>query len=100
METKLDEIIDLVAASVKEVNDHLGKPDLANPTPETRLYGAEGAFDSLALVSLIADIEGNISEKLGKDIVLADERAISQKRSPFRNIRSLAEYIKKLLDEE
>jgi hypothetical protein len=31
---------------------------------------------------------------------LGDERAVSQKHSPFRTVQSLAEYICKLIDEQ
>ena len=55
-------------------------------------------MDSLALVSFIADLEDKISDEFEKDIVLADEKAMSAKTSPFRNIESLTSYIKSLLE--
>ena len=41
-----------------------------------------------------------LSERLGKDIILADERAMSQARSPFRRVSSLVDYIEVLLENE
>ena len=55
-------------------------------------------MDSLALVSFIADLEDKISDEFEKDIILADEKAMSEKTSTFRNIESLTSYIKSLLE--
>lgn len=84
---------------LKELNEELENESLDNPTKETKLYGGSGALDSLALVSFITDLEERISDEFEKDIVLADEKAMSQKTSPFRNIESLTLYIEKLLAE-
>ncbi|BAI79865.1 conserved hypothetical protein [Deferribacter desulfuricans SSM1] len=95
-----DRIQDIIIHSLKELNEELEKVELENPTIETRLYGVDGVLDSLALVTLITDLEEKISEEFGKNITLADERAMSQRRSPFRDVKSLVEYIEILLKEE
>jgi acyl carrier protein len=59
----------------------------------TCLYGADAPLDSMALVNLIADIEDAVSEKFDASIALADEKAMSAKNSPFRNIGSLVEAV-------
>lgn len=82
-----------------EFNEELENEELNNPTLKTKLYGINGVLDSLALVSFITDLEEVISEKFDKDIVLADEKAMSATTSPFRNIESLTNYILKLLEE-
>ena len=56
-------------------------------------------MDSLALVSFIADLEDKISDEFEKDIILADEKAMSQRTSPFRSVETLTNYIQKLLEE-
>ena len=38
-------------------------------------------------------------EEFEKDIVLADEKAMSIRTSPFRNVESLTSYIESLLEE-
>jgi acyl carrier protein len=90
-------IIEIVNATLIEMSQELGKPQLANPTPETRIFGGEGALDSIALVSFIADLEGRISSELETDIILADELAMSQKTSPFRSVSTLTAYIVELM---
>jgi hypothetical protein len=60
---------------------------------ETILYGAGGALDSLNLVSLILDVEQGVNERSGGGLVLADAQAMSQRRNPFRDVRSMADYV-------
>ena len=94
----MNTITQLIITSLSELNEELNEPSLENITEQTRLFGGNGALDSLALVSFIADIEESVATKFGKNIVLADEKAMSQKVSPFRTVESLANYIQKLLD--
>ena len=47
----------------------------------------------------ILQVEEAIEDEFETTIVLADEKAMSQKNSPFRNIGTLAEYIEKILKE-
>jgi len=67
---------------------------------ETLLFGDAGLLDSVGLVSLIVAIEQEIESDLGLSIVLADERAMSQKHSPFRSIGALADYAASLVSAE
>ena len=39
------------------------------------------------------DGEQEVQARYGLDISLTDDRAVSQKRSPFRSVGSLADYI-------
>ena len=95
MQQKIEKII---IDTLKELNEELENDAFLNPNSKTKLYGGNGAMDSLALVSFIADLEDKISDKFEKDIILADEKAMSAKTSPFRNIESLTSYIKSLLE--
>jgi len=88
----------LIIETLVDLNEVLKKDELNNPTKETKLYGGKAPLDSLGLVSFITDLEGAISDELGKDIVLADERAMSQKTSPFRSVASLTNYIVNLIE--
>lgn len=86
--------------ALRELGAELGKPELTHPVPELRLLGANAPIDSMGLVSLIADLEGRIAAEFGKEIVLADERAMSAFRSPFRTAEALAAHIRALVDED
>ena len=66
---------------------------------DTTIYGNDSRLDSLGLVNLLVTIEQNIEDEFDVSITIADERAMSQKRSPFRTIGTLADYIDMLLRE-
>ena len=59
---------------------------------DAAIFGPASPLDSLGLVALLLDVEEGL-QALGYDVTLSDERAVSQKRSPFRSVRSLVEYV-------
>jgi hypothetical protein len=65
----------------------------------TRLLGHDAPLDSLGLVMVLAGFEASINDAFGLAIVLADERAMSMERSPFRTVSSLIDYASSVLDE-
>jgi acyl carrier protein len=72
-------------------------PDRTLPTPEEPLLGDAAPLDSMELVAFVADVEAAVEEQYGRPVVLADERALSRNRSPFRSLAALAEYVGELL---
>ena len=70
--------------------------DLGRATP---LFGDRGMLDSLTLVALVVAVEQAIEDELGASVSLADEKALSQKHSPYRTIGSLADYAGGLIHE-
>lgn len=91
MQTKIENII---IKTLKNLSDEFEMKELENPSATTPIYGGGGGgFDSLALVSFITDLEQRLSDELGLEIVLADERAMSANNSPFKNVTSLTQYI-------
>ena len=89
----IKEIEALVLESVQLLAEDFELDALKSPNRDSQLYGQGGALDSMALVNLIADIEEAIAEKYGASIALADEKAMSAKNSPYRNVASLAEAV-------
>jgi len=61
-------------------------------TGETVLFGSESVLDSLGFVNLIVEIENKLKDH-DYDIIIASEKAMSRKNSPFRTINTLAEFI-------
>lgn len=88
----------IITECLQELNEELENLNLEKITPQTKIFGGNGALDSLALVSFITDIEEQISNEFNQEIVLADEKAMSAKTSPFRNVESLTTYIESLLE--
>ena len=67
--------------------------------PATILFGKGAGLDSLALVSLILEVEALLDERLALVVSLADERAMSRRQSPYRTIDTLCDYILEVLEE-
>ncbi len=61
------------------------------------IFGGEAAMDSLGLVNFLSDVEYRLTEQFGREVVLASERAMSRKQSPFRDVSALTAYIVELL---
>ena len=92
-------IENLIINAVKEINEQLPQEQQLAKSTKTVLFGKDGRLDSLGLVNLLVIIEQNIEDEFDVSITMADERAMSQKRSPFRTIGALADYIDALLKE-
>ena len=59
--------------------------------------GDDNGIDSLSLVRLVAALERAAEQQFGRRVVLADERAMSMRRSPFRTVATLAELLQERL---
>jgi acyl carrier protein len=94
----MNKVMQVVLNVVKEVGEDQEKEELIEATEETRLFGEN--LDSMGVVFLVTDLESAISEKFDVDLTLADERAMSQKSSPFRTVKTLVKYVSLLIAEE
>lgn len=93
------EIESLVIESVQMLAKDFEIEALTEVTSDSLLYGEGAPLDSMALVNLIADVEDAVAEKYSTTITLADERALSAKRSPFRSVTNLTEAIMERMPE-
>ena len=66
---------------------------------DTVLMGEGGALDSLGLVRLVMAVEQKLEDAFGVPVSLTDEKAMSQRNSPFRSVAALTEYAASLLSE-
>ena len=66
--------------------------------PDTALFDRDGLLDSMALVSLVIDLEQIIQSEFDATVELADEKALSQENSPYRTIQTLVDYAATQLD--
>ena len=96
------EIAQIVISGVREVlaMDDGDSPGPSAITEDTFLVGWESVLDSMGLVTLIVEVEQRLEEEHGVAVILANERAMSQKNSPFRSVRSLTDYICRLVEEQ
>ncbi len=98
MTTQTD-ALSLVYDAIDQVNQIRPPEKQVLKGRETQLFGRDAVLDSLGLVTLIVALEERTEEAAGVPIVLADERALSTKPSPFRTVGSLADYLDQLLHE-
>src|SRR5579864_5154306 len=96
---KHDEIVKQIFDAIRRMNELREPQEQLVCAEETALFGPGGSLDSLGLVSLILDVEEEVNAKMGTHLILADERAVSLKRNPFRDVRSLADYVVARLEE-
>lgn len=89
-------IVEIVVRAIETTNLGRSGDQRLEASPTAVLFGAPSPLDSLGLVGLLIDIE-EAFQREGHAIVLSDERAMSQRRSPFRDVPSLAAYIEQLI---
>jgi hypothetical protein len=61
------------------------------------LVGENAAVTSMGLVSFVADVESTLVDVHGVSVTLVSEQALSRKRSPFRSVEALADYVMELV---
>jgi acyl carrier protein len=67
---------------------------------ETRLFGRTGLLDSHGLVSLIVGVEERLFDDFDVSIAIADEKAMSMAKSPFRTVGILVDHTMTRLAEQ
>jgi acyl carrier protein len=87
-----DEAISIIIKAFEALNDELPDENRVEVTLATPLFGTDATIDSLALVSLIVDVESALSERLGRPVVLTDDRAMGRAVVPFTSVQTLADY--------
>ena len=91
------DITKIILDVVKEVGVDRDNQALMSAEENTRLFG--NTLDSMGVVYLVSEVEERIADELNINIILADERAMSQKTSPFRSVKTLAKYVDMLVKE-
>jgi len=84
--------VEIVTACLKSV---LEQADTAvdKITEDTVIVGPDAVLDSIGVVSLIVDIEQHLQMEHDVTVILASEKAMSQKNSPFRTVGVLAAHV-------
>lgn len=93
-----EKINETIYNALDEINLLLPDENKIVKKEDTVLYGANSRLDSLGMVNLIVAVEQRIQDELGQSIDLTDEKALSQKNSPFLTVKTLSDYIASLLN--
>lgn len=86
------QIVDLIYVAIDELNETSDNNPITK-SATTALYGASSSLDSVDLVNLLLSVEELLEDELGVEIVIANEKALSQKNSPFKTVETLAQYL-------
>jgi acyl carrier protein len=92
-------VVDAVNSAIDDLNEIQGPDEQLGKSPDLALIGQDAQLDSLGLVNLIVLVEEKIQQGFGVGVTLVDERAMSQSKSPFRTLGSLAEFVEEQLKE-
>ena len=92
------EIVKTIEIAIGNVAE-ISQIQIAEINEKTTLYGPRGYLDSLGLVSLLASIEDSLAER-GINLTIASEKAFSRKISPFLSVRTLANFMEELINEQ
>ncbi|MEO6445126.1 MAG: hypothetical protein ABIZ91_03650 [Gemmatimonadaceae bacterium] len=94
-------IVDLMVGMLQQTLDAHAQDEggeAMRATAELPLIGEDAEVSSMALVSYIADVESTLMETYDLSLTLVSERALSRKKSPFRNVNALADYVLELVE--
>ena len=94
-----EEILGIVYRAIDAVNPQLPPERRVEKSPDEALFGREGKLDSLGLVNLVVAVEQELEDALGVSLTLADEKALSERSSPFRTVSALSAYVRRRLEE-
>jgi len=85
-----EEVINIIRECLRDV------ADVKEFSEEMSLIGSNSELDSIDFVTLMVFIEKALHKK-NITVELVSERAMSQHRSPFRDVRSLADFIMEMI---
>lgn len=84
--------LDVVLGCLRDAVDQAGG-DASAVVEDTPIVGPGAVLDSIGVVSLIVDIEQRLEMDHQVSVTLANDRAMSQKNSPFRTAGVLADHV-------
>ena len=87
-----DDIQAIVLTAIAAVNEAREPDRQLAVAPDAAVFGSGSPLDSLGLVGLLVDVEDALRDR-GLEVELSDARAMSQTRSPFRDVPALVAYI-------
>lgn len=95
-----EQVFEIIKAAIEELNEELEYEELEDVTADTPIFGGEMGIDSLSLVSLVVEVEGNVNEAFDANVTLADEKAMSSRNSPYRNVSAFTDFVLERLGEK
>lgn len=95
-----ERVITIIIDAVNIINHNLDNPLPINLFGKCPIYGGKNGIDSISLVSLISIVEDSLENQLAVSVILANEKSMSMRNSPFLTVDGLADYICTLISKE
>ena len=90
-------ILKVICDAIEELNTCQDEDEKLELSEDTKLFGSNSKLDSIGFVNFIVDVEQRVNDTFDTDVILMDEKAMSLKNSPFKDVKALTEYIETLL---
>ena len=94
-----EQIEKLIVEVIENTNQAREADQQIGCSSDSPIFGTDSPLDSLGLVGLLFDVEDALRDH-EIEVSLGDERAMSQTRSPFRTVSTLAQYIDSLTKQD
>lgn len=94
-----ENIINLLLTTLEAHFDEINESVDLSVREDIKLFGGDGLLDSIGLVSYVVEVEEKLEDEYDISVVLADEKAMSRRTSPFARISYLADYILEVINE-
>jgi acyl carrier protein len=91
-------IEEIIFATIDEFNEFQTPDKQIDRSSAAVLFGSGGRLDSHGLVVFIVAVEERLAARLGVDLTITDDHAMSEASSPFRTVRSLTEYVRERIN--
>ena len=88
-----DRAVKVIYSAIDLINSEKDSAGKLVKSEETCLFGHGANLDSFELVGLVLSVENKVAQEFGMAVTLADEKAMSQRSSPFRSVATMANYI-------
>ena len=95
-----ENIINLLLSTLEVHFNEINEPIDLSERENIKLFGGDGLLDSIGLVSFVVEVEESLEDEFNVSVILADEKAMSRRTSPFARISYLADYILEVVNED
>lgn len=95
-----ENIINLLLTTLEAHFDEINESVDLTEKENVKLFGGDGLLDSIGLVSYVVEVEEKLGDEYDISVILADEKAMSRRTSPFARVSYLADYILEVVNED
>lgn len=88
---------EIILEAIKNINEDLKIDELNSVDDETPLFEL---LDSLGTLDLILELESSLEDATGNYIAVASEESMDTKKTPFKTIVTLSNYLQKRIADE